>query len=190
MTGQHAGRLRRVYQRFGATFEQFEGLYWSHYQAAVDWNDAEMWLEGAVQSRWSVSQMRHQRWDSLGQVEEQPVDEDIVLTELDEDIESSSRERPEVEYPATRGRCRKAPTSATKKEVPLAALTTRRLLRMRMMRRSISLLESHSSPFPRLRCCRRMFRKRLRASSWRLSATRASIGTRSAAKPYSAVSIR
>src|SRR5262245_1921842 len=49
VTGQHAGRLRRVYQRFGQVYEGYEGLYWSHFQAAVEWDDAEMWLEGAVQ---------------------------------------------------------------------------------------------------------------------------------------------
>src|SRR5262249_3070691 len=42
VTGQHVGRLRRVYQRFGASQEKYPGLYWSHFQAALDWNDAEM----------------------------------------------------------------------------------------------------------------------------------------------------
>lgn len=65
VSGQHAGRLRRVYQRFGETFEQYEGLYWSHFHAAIDWDDAEMWLEGAVHSKWSVSQMRGTRWQTL-----------------------------------------------------------------------------------------------------------------------------
>src|SRR6478735_7734535 len=49
VTGQHVGRLRRVSQRFGASQHQYAGLFWSHFQAALDWNDAEMWLEGAVQ---------------------------------------------------------------------------------------------------------------------------------------------
>jgi hypothetical protein len=66
VTSQHVGRLRRVYQRFGATFETYEGLYWSHFQAALDWDDAEMWLEGAQQNDWSVSQMRGKRWETLG----------------------------------------------------------------------------------------------------------------------------
>src|SRR4051812_48188836 len=44
VTGQHAGRLRRVFQRFGGTHDQYQGLYWSHFQAALDWADAEMWL--------------------------------------------------------------------------------------------------------------------------------------------------
>ena len=49
-----------------ATSAQYAGLYWSHFQAALDWDDAEMWLEGAVQSGWSVSQMRTARGDTRG----------------------------------------------------------------------------------------------------------------------------
>jgi hypothetical protein len=95
VTGQHVGRLRRVYQRFGETHAEFAGLYWSHFQAALDWDDAEMWLEGAVQSSWSVSQMRHQRWDAMGAVaEEQPRDDEIVTNELDEDFEPATNEPP------------------------------------------------------------------------------------------------
>ncbi len=66
VSGQHVGRLRRVAERFNSTRSQFHGLYWSHFQAALDWNDAEMWLEGAVQSRWSVAEMRRQRAETLG----------------------------------------------------------------------------------------------------------------------------
>lgn len=93
VTGQHAGRLRRVYDRFGAVTEQFEGLYWSHFQAALDWDDAEMWLEGALQNSWSVSNMRRQRWETLGAIpEQQPRDEDIVATDVDEDFQPSDAE--------------------------------------------------------------------------------------------------
>jgi hypothetical protein len=68
VTSQHVGRLRRVYAKFGATHTSYEGLYWSHFQAAVDWNDAEMWLEGALHNDWSVSQMRQERAGTLGEV--------------------------------------------------------------------------------------------------------------------------
>jgi hypothetical protein len=88
VTGQHVGRLRRVYQRFGSSQEKFPGLYWSHFQAALDWNDAEMWLEGAAQSGWSVSQMREQRWTTLGKLEaDRPRPEGVVAAEQDEDAE-------------------------------------------------------------------------------------------------------
>lgn len=68
VTSQHVGRLRRVYQRFDEAREKYAGLYWSHFQAALDWEDAEMWLEGATQNEWSVAQMRHTRIDTLAAV--------------------------------------------------------------------------------------------------------------------------
>jgi hypothetical protein len=90
VTGQHVGRLRRVYQRFGQQQDTFAGLYWSHFQAAIDWNDAEMWLEGAQQSGWSVSNMREKRWETLGKVEtDRPRPSDVVSSETDEDAESA-----------------------------------------------------------------------------------------------------
>ena len=69
VSGQHVGRLRRVYQRFAGEREKYPDLYWSHFQAALDWDDAEMWLEGAARSEWSVARMRQQRAETLGQVE-------------------------------------------------------------------------------------------------------------------------
>ncbi len=90
VTPQHVGRLRRVYERFGEVFEQYPGLYWSHFQAALEWPDAEMYLEGAVQSDWSVSQMRNQRWEALGGTPElEPRDAEIVTAEVDEDVLAS-----------------------------------------------------------------------------------------------------
>lgn len=87
VTGQHAGRLRRVYERYGAVYADYDGLFWSHFQATLDWADAEMWLEGAVQNSWSVSRMRQQRWETMGGVkEDEPRSGDIVAAELDEDF--------------------------------------------------------------------------------------------------------
>jgi len=86
VTGQHVRRLRRVFDRFGEAHEQYAGLYWSHFHAALDWDDAELWLEGAVQSGWSVSQMRRQRWEAMGALPgEQPKDNEIVVADTDED---------------------------------------------------------------------------------------------------------
>jgi hypothetical protein len=65
VTPQHVGRLRRVHERFAAQRDDFPGLYWSHFQAALDWDDAEMWLEGAVHSGWTVAEMRSQRQQAL-----------------------------------------------------------------------------------------------------------------------------
>ena len=90
VTPQHVGRLRRVFERFGQVFDQYAGLYWSHFQAAIDWPDAEMYLEGAVQNDWSVSQMRHQRWEAMGGSPElKPHDADLIVSEQDEDISAS-----------------------------------------------------------------------------------------------------
>jgi hypothetical protein len=89
ITSQHVGRLRRVSERFGETNQNFASLYWSHFNTALDWDDAELWLEGAVQNNWSVAQMRVQRWEALGASDEhKPQEEDIIITEIDEDTYS------------------------------------------------------------------------------------------------------
>lgn len=62
---QHVGRLRRVYSRFGDTHTEYKGLYWSHFLAAIDWDDAEMWLEGALREKWSIKQMQAQRFETI-----------------------------------------------------------------------------------------------------------------------------
>jgi hypothetical protein len=85
VSAQHAGRLRRVTERFGGSANDYPNLYWSHFQAALDWNDAELWLEGAVQNHWSVAQMRVRYWEAVGAPEGQkPRDEDIFTAELEE----------------------------------------------------------------------------------------------------------
>ena len=85
---QHVGRLRRVHDRFVEVHKQYRGLFWSHFHAALDWDDAEMWLEGAVQNRWSVARMRAQRWEALGAPpDKKPRPEDVIAAELDEDAD-------------------------------------------------------------------------------------------------------
>jgi hypothetical protein len=97
---QHVGRLRRVYQRFAETQEQYAGLYWSHFQAALEWSDAEMWLEGAVQNGWSISQMQDERRQTLGEIESEPSGDADGLAEWDEDAPAIERGRlPEVISP-------------------------------------------------------------------------------------------
>ncbi|MEZ6093546.1 MAG: hypothetical protein R3C03_04810 [Pirellulaceae bacterium] len=88
---QHVGRLRRTYERFGESFTEYTGVYWSHFYAALDWDDAEMWLEGAVQNKWSVSQMRNQRWEAMGgDPNAKPNAKDIVDSEVEEELQSLS----------------------------------------------------------------------------------------------------
>ena len=89
VTPQHTGRLRRVFDRFAASREAYSGLFWSHFQVALDWNDAEMWLEGAVQNGWSVAQVQEERWRTLGgNLTEKPADEPAAA-EVDEDTRSA-----------------------------------------------------------------------------------------------------
>lgn len=87
----HAGRLRRVAERFGATQSSYPGLYWSHFLAAIQWEDAPMWLEGAAASGWTVQQMREQRWKTLGELPaEDPAAIPLEAELLDEDVEPSA----------------------------------------------------------------------------------------------------
>ena len=68
------------------------GLYWSHFQAALDWDDAEMWLEGAVQNGWSIAQMQGERSRTLGALVEEQVE--AAAVEMDEDAFDAPADRP------------------------------------------------------------------------------------------------
>lgn len=87
VTAPHVGRLRRVFDRYGSTFATYDGLYWTHFLAALDWDDAPLWLEGAAQEGWSVAGMREQRWQANGAVDSQrPTSSQIVDVDTDEDV--------------------------------------------------------------------------------------------------------
>lgn len=98
VTPQHVGRLRRVYDRFSTTHESYPKLYWTHFLAALDWDDAELWLEGASQSKWSVAQMRKMRWEVTGSDPNQvPQDSDIVASETDDGFDALAERDERVE---------------------------------------------------------------------------------------------
>jgi len=108
VTPQHVGRLRRTYVRFHGGQETYAGLFWSHFLAALEWNDAELWLEGAVQNRWSVSRMRSARWEALGgAAADAPQDADVVTAETDEDaptaVDDAAGETAEIRDPSEFG---------------------------------------------------------------------------------------
>lgn len=87
VTAPHVGRLRRVHDRFASTYETYEALYWSHFLAALDWDDAPLWLEGASRENWSVSRMREQRWEAHGAIESnRPQAGQIIVVDTDEDV--------------------------------------------------------------------------------------------------------
>jgi hypothetical protein len=91
VSGQHVGRLRRAFERFGSVYENYSGLFWSHFQAALEWDDAEMWLEGAVQNDWSVADMRRSRGETLGKVagESDDTEATALSDQFDEDSDSA-----------------------------------------------------------------------------------------------------
>lgn len=99
VTGQHVGRLRRTYDRFSEVYSEYNGLYWSHFQTAIDWQDAEMWLEGALQNKWSISQMRAQRWETVGDGQPGPSEqaEQPLAASLANDPDTSRVESEEAE---------------------------------------------------------------------------------------------
>lgn len=103
VTPQHVGRLRRTYQRFFEQLETYPTLFWSHFHAAVDWNDAELWLEGAKLNEWSVSQMRRKRWEQMGKLEAEPQPGEVVAAETDEDFDASAGATTEVRDPSEFG---------------------------------------------------------------------------------------
>lgn len=86
VTAPHVGRLRRVYDRFHDSYQTYEGLYWSHFLAALDWEDAPMWLEGASNEKWSISAMREKRWEAEGAVAANRPTGQIIEVDTDEDV--------------------------------------------------------------------------------------------------------
>jgi len=78
--------LRRVYERFGESVNDYPLLFWSHFQSVLDWEDAETWLKDASENQWSVATMRLNRWEAIGAPpDRKPVDE-IPMMDLDEDV--------------------------------------------------------------------------------------------------------
>jgi hypothetical protein len=103
VSSQHVGRLRRVHQRFGPVCDEYPGLYWSHFQAALDWNDAEMWLEGAISNTWSVAQMRSARWEAIGVpgAADPETDDAVYQGDIDDDAHAAIADRSTAKPAAT-----------------------------------------------------------------------------------------
>lgn len=88
LTGQHVGRLRRVYEQFGDSFGNYYGLFWSHFQAALDWEDAGDWLSKAAGEGFSVAQMRKTRIETLYPDQADELEAEAELPAEDEDEDS------------------------------------------------------------------------------------------------------
>lgn len=103
VTCQHIGRLRRVYDRFGESYGEYPKLYWTHFWAAIDWDDAELWLEGASRSRWSISKMCRMRAESMQLAEGQTIDSVVsnettrIESETDDGFVSQVTQSAEIE---------------------------------------------------------------------------------------------
>jgi hypothetical protein len=94
LTPHHASRLRRVHERFGQTQESYPGLFWTHFLVALDWDDAELWLEGASRTPWSVSQMKRARWEARGKLDSEIPEATIEVAEESDLDERAGMEEP------------------------------------------------------------------------------------------------
>lgn len=92
VSAQHVGRLRRAWERFGSNHRTFPGLYWSHFAAVLEWEDGEEWLRKACDERFSVAQMKHARWESMGRPGAGPEAADAPATLADEEADQRLRE--------------------------------------------------------------------------------------------------
>ncbi len=82
LSGDQVYQRRRVWQQFGEVADQFENLKWSHFYAALNWDDADDCLKWADDIKATVAQMkawrRAQRGEDLTEAaeEEAPFDAD------------------------------------------------------------------------------------------------------------------
>lgn len=82
LSGDQVYQRRRVWQRFGEIADQFENLRWSHFYAALNWDDADDCLKWADDVKATVIQMkawrRAQHGEDLSEAseEEPPFDAD------------------------------------------------------------------------------------------------------------------
>lgn len=69
---------RRVWETFGATFENFPELKWSHFYVALNWDDAGDCLEWAKENEATVAEMRAWRRALRGEEADEPVPADAL----------------------------------------------------------------------------------------------------------------
>lgn len=77
LSGDQVYQRRRVWQQFGELADQFENLKWSHFYAALNWDDADDCLKWADDIKATVAQMkawrRAQRGEDLTESAEEEV---------------------------------------------------------------------------------------------------------------------
>jgi hypothetical protein len=77
LSGDQVFQRRRVFETFGDVYQGYEGLKWSHFYVALNWDDAPECLQWALEQDATVAEMkawrRAQRGEDLTQ--ETPLDE-------------------------------------------------------------------------------------------------------------------
>ena len=58
LSGDQVYQRRRVWESFSDVYHQFESLKWSHYYAALNWDDASECLQWAEESHSTVAEMK------------------------------------------------------------------------------------------------------------------------------------
>lgn len=61
MSGDQVGQRRRVWERFGGKTDTYQFLSWSHFYAALNWDDAESYLQWASDNQATVSELKAYR---------------------------------------------------------------------------------------------------------------------------------
>jgi len=79
LTGDQVYQRRRVWETFAALRNEFASLKWSHFYAALNWDDAPDCLRWAEETRSTVAEMRAWRRAKRG--------EDLTVASLDEEEE-------------------------------------------------------------------------------------------------------
>lgn len=108
-------QARSVWQRFGISYSGTK-LSWTHFRAALAWDDAEHWLQQAEELELSVADMRRMRGMTL------PADSHDEPPGAQEEEQEDEAEQAEEQPPAPKRRGPRKP-KATDPDPPKAAKT-------------------------------------------------------------------
>ena len=68
ITGHHVNRLVVTWRKFGRTRHNWKHLFWAHFFAAIEWDDAVYWLREANCRNWPVKEMKIRRWEAQSRI--------------------------------------------------------------------------------------------------------------------------
>lgn len=95
LSGDQVYQRRRVWEVFHTRRSEFQELKWSHFYAALTWDDAQECLEWAEETHSTVAEMRAWRRALRG--------EDLSVAALDDAVQFLPSETQFVEMPGTSG---------------------------------------------------------------------------------------